>query len=310
MKRAMTTSVVAGLLGAVGITPAVLAADATIYGSVRSGIVMNKPDGGDTTWDLGSADAGSVSNDGMNGDKLWSRFGVKASTELDGGMTAGLHIERRLDNWRSRHQNVYLSGAFGKLTLGQQGSPFDGATGWDPMYFVGGANRVGSPGRRQGVKYSSSLGGPFNFEVMVTDDNSAGGGQGQGADQLQVTGSLSYGIVNLTGAYKSVDDMADYWGGTIGGSFEGLGWKLGYVTEDPDDSAMDGKDGFGGNVSYGMGSGTAYLYYDDVESDDTDASAWGAGYAHTLAPGVLVIAEYLDNDDVAQKAVLGLRVDF
>ena len=309
MKRAMTTSVVAGLLGAVGFTPAVLAADATIYGSVRSGIVMNKPDGGDTTWDLGSADVGDLGS----ADKLYSRIGIKASTEFDGGMTAGLHIEKRLDNWRSRHQNVYLSGAFGKLTLGQQGSPFDGATGWDPAYFLGGNNRVGGPARRQGVKYSSSLGGPFNFEVMVTDDNSEDGGQGQGADHVQVAGSLSYGIVNLTGAYKSVDDKADYWGGTIGGSFEGLGWKLGYVSEDPETGS--GTDGFGGNVSYSMGGGTAYLYYDDKDADAGDASSWVAGYLHTLAPGVMAIAEYRDNDNddmtkKHQKAVVGLRVDF
>ena len=102
----------------------------TVYGSVRSGVyILDHQGPGDTTWDIGSVDAGDLTNsstvensDGnmagvsSNGDKHWSRLGVKGSTELDGG-TIGRDctVEKRLDNFRTRHQNVWLSGEFGKV---------------------------------------------------------------------------------------------------------------------------------------------------------------------------------------------------
>ena len=162
MKRMITTSVVAGLLGTLGFAP-VVSAEGTLYGSVRSGIVIKDSEGADAMWDLGATDAGDL---GDSGDRLWSRIGVKASHELDGGLTAGLVIEKRLDSFRTRHQNVWLSGSFGKLTFGQQGSPYQAAGwhSWDGSNFTGGNfQMVGS--RKQGISYASDLGGPFNVSI-------------------------------------------------------------------------------------------------------------------------------------------------
>ena len=97
-------------------------------------IMINPDDGGDTTWDVGSVDAGDLGS----GDKLWSRIGVKASHELDGGMTAGVHVEKRLDNFRTRIQKVSLSGEFGTLALGQQWTTYYNATTIDGMSYLGG----------------------------------------------------------------------------------------------------------------------------------------------------------------------------
>ena len=119
MKRVITTSVVAGLLGALGYVP-VASAEGTLYGSVRSGIVVMDDGDADAMWDIGSYDGHM---DHESSDRLFSRIGVKASHELDNGMMAGLHIEKRLDNFRTRHQNVYLQGGMGRVTLGQQGAP-------------------------------------------------------------------------------------------------------------------------------------------------------------------------------------------
>ena len=134
MKRVITTSVVAGLLGALGYAP-VASAEGTLYGSVRSGIIVKDDGESDAMWDLGSVDGGDL---GDSGDRLWSRIGVKASHELDNGMMAGLHIEKRLDQFRTRHQNVWLGGDMGRITLGQQGSPYHSAVGWDGTNFTGG----------------------------------------------------------------------------------------------------------------------------------------------------------------------------
>ena len=184
MKRAMTTSVVAGLLGTLGFAPAVTA-DFTLYGSVRSGVYMLDPqNGGSTTWDIGSVDAGDLGS----GDKHWSRIGVKGSTELDGGAMVGFTVEKRLDSFRTRHQNVWVSGDFGKLTLGQQGSAYNSGVSWDNTNLFGNWNGIAGGTRLQGIRYDSSLGGPFNFALMIADDNSSGGGNGQGVDAIEGVG--------------------------------------------------------------------------------------------------------------------------
>ena len=212
MKRVLTTSVVAGLLGTLGFAPAV-SAEGTLYGSVRSGIYSVNPDGpGDATWDIGSVDAGDIGS----GDKLWSRIGVRASTELDGGMTAGLHIEKRLDNFRTRHQNVYVSGDFGTITLGQQGAPYYSAVSWDGANFFGGSSDPGSRGN--GIRFDSNLGGPFSISAMVADDDSGGGGQGNGVDGWQVGGSLAAGPVTIGAGYMDQTNDNKRMGVSLGGS--------------------------------------------------------------------------------------------
>ena len=301
MKRVMTTSVVAGLLGTLGFAPAV-SAEGTLYGSVRSGIYAVNPDGpGDTTWDLGTVDAGDLTN----GDKLWSRIGVKASTELDGGLTAGLHIEKRLDNFRTRHQNVYVSGAFGKIALGQQGSPYLSAVSWDGANFFGGSSDPGS--RQSGVRFDSDTGGPFNVSVMIVDDNDADGdgnmspdkggmgndddGQGQGVDGWEVGASLSAGPVSIGAGYKDQTNGNERMGVTLGGSFGAMGWEIGYETHDMGGSDDENRYGF--FVDYSLGSGAAYLSYEDQE----DVNDWTiVGYSHSLGGGAKVVAEHRTPD--------------
>ena len=299
MKRVMTTSVVAGLLGTLGFAPAV-SAEGTLYGSVRSGIYAVNPDGpGDTTWDLGTVDAGDLGS----GDKLWSRIGVRASTELDGGMTAGLHIEKRLDNFRTRHQNVYVSGAFGKIALGQQGSPYYSAVSWDGANFFGGSSDPGS--RQNGVRFDSDTGGPFNVSVMIVDDNTMGGGQGEGVDGWEVGGSLSAGPISIGAGYKDQTNGNERMGLTLGGSFGAMGWEIGYETHDM--GGNDDENRYGFFVDYSLGSGAAYLSYEDQE----DMNDWTiVGYSHSLGGGAKVVAEHRTPDMGADVSAVVLVVGF
>ena len=306
MKRMMTTSVVAGLLGTLGFAPAV-SAEGTLYGSVRSGIYAVNPEGpGDTTWDLGTVDAGDLGS----GDKLWSRIGVKASTEMDGGVTAGLHIEKRLDNFRTRHQNVYVSGEFGKITLGQQGSPYYSGVSWDGANFFGGSSDPSS--RQSGVRFDSNLGGPFGLSLMVLDDNDGDGdgmandgGQGQGVDGWEVGASLAAGPVTLGAGYKDQTDDTERMGVTLGGSFGGMGWEIGYETQDM--GGGDDQNRYGFFVDYNLGSGAAYLSYEDQE----DVNDWTiVGYSHSLGEGVKVIAEHRTPDSGDDVSAVVLVVGF
>ena len=308
MKRVITTSVVAGLLGALGYVP-VASAEGTLYGSVRSGIVVADDGDSDAMWDVGSYDG---FNDHLSSDRLFSRIGVRASHEVGDGMMAGLHIEKRLDNFRTRHQNVWLEGAAGRLTFGQQSSPYQGATSWDGTNFTGGTGQpLGS--RSSGVSYASALGGPFDFKAMVMDDNSnmddegETTGYGEGVDKFEVSGSLAAGGMNINVGYAD-SDTNSHMGATVGGSFGGLGWEVGFETDDPDSGAEDtSRVGF--FVDYGIGDGSVYFYLAD-QSGATDDSTWTAGYSHGLGSGVKVIGEHRDRDSDGTLSILAVVVGF
>ena len=274
-------------------------------------------------WDLGSLDGGDLGS----GDRLWSRLGVKGSTKLDGGLTAGLTIEKRLDTFRTRHQNVWLKGDFGQFTFGQQGTVYHGSAAADGSNYFGG-NQRNAPSRAQGIKYSSSLGGPFNFSVMVSDDGSDSG-YGEGLDIVEFGGALVAGSVTIKAGYR---DGANEDNNTLGGSVSGaagpLSFKLAYetgemVAKDADkDSDSFGKffdaDGFAGHLGYGLSdAGTAYIQYEnyDADKDSLDGDYWILGYSHSLGAGVNVTAEHLRsetgmNDKEMDKTGIVLSVSF
>ena len=306
MKRIITTSVVAGLLGTLGYAP-VVSAEGTLYGSVRSGIIVTDDDGASSTLDLGSADAGDL---GKSGDRLWSRIGVKASHDLGDGVMGGLHIEKRLDQFRTRHQNVWLSGAFGKVTLGQQGSPYHSAASWDGTNFMGGNHSFAPSGssRIQGVSYASDLGGPFNVKALITDDNSGGDGHGDGVDKFELSGSLSMSGVNFNVGYADNGSSAFY-GGTAGGSFGGLGWEVGFEAQDPEATGVENNKHAGFFLGYGMGDGSLYFYYEDL-SGASDDTTWVTGYSHALGDGVKVIGEHKDQESSGTTSILAVVVGF
>ena len=106
-----------------------------------------------------------------------SRIGIRGSEDLGNGAEAGLHWETgvgadgSLAGDGGRHANVWYSGAFGKITIGQQNNPYRSAANWDQSWWLGGANRYGDGGSRlQGVRYDGQA-GAFNFSVMANADN-------------------------------------------------------------------------------------------------------------------------------------------
>ena len=290
----------------------------TLYGSVRSGIYMldSQMAGEDTTWDIGSADAGDLGQD----DQLWSRIGVRASHALGGGMSAGLHVEKRLDNFHTRHQNVWIGGDFGRLTFGQQGSAYYSATTWDGSNLFGDGNRVAGS-RVSGIKYSSNLGGPFNFEAMVLD--SASGittlpddektGHSDGVNATQIAGTLSAAAITLSAGYMNVGEGGmDWFGGSASGAMAGIDWDVGVELGEAEDDNDAERYGF--TVGYSVGNSRAYVFYEDLQYDnDVGESTYVLfGLSHTLAPGVVVIAEYQapDEDEKPNRAAVAIRVDF
>ena len=74
-----------------------------------------------------------------------TRFRFTGSEDLGNGTTAGVQLELgRPSDWRTPHANVYLSGAFGKLTVGQGSAAADGMAHAD----LGGASWLGGATNR------------------------------------------------------------------------------------------------------------------------------------------------------------------
>ena len=316
MKQVLAGSAVAVM--ALGLAPVVSAADVALYGSLRYGVAMEDandkfvPDAQeDTMWNLGSNRS--------------SRWGVKGSMEAGEGLTAGFKMERAVGGvggtMGARHHHVYLSGGFGTVTIGQQSSPYYGATTWDSSSSLGGVTDFVF--RSSGVSYASSLGGPFDFKVLFGSGKGGAEKAEDGVNHIEASASFSAGPVNMSlGIFNDDDeggvDGVQRIGGTVGGNVGPINWQVGFDSGEDSKSEVKGGKWMGGKVAaavedglvvhdddrYGLHLGYAvseagnlYTQYSgqnwsDDEDLDADRNSWLIGYKHVLAPGVTVYGEY------------------
>ena len=199
MKIQKSLLAVIAMAGTMGFSAVASAMDFSVYGSLRGGIFQGE-DGATTTTDTTvvpstaaapanaaavTAGAGAI----VKGAKVkgedaslelghgnaGSRIGVRGSEDLGNGAEAGLHWEVNVggagETAGGRHANVWYSGAFGKITIGQQNNPYFNAANWDQSWWLGGANRYGfASTRTQGIRYDGEA-GAFNFSVMATAED-------------------------------------------------------------------------------------------------------------------------------------------
>lgn len=304
-----------------------------LYGSIRTGVIMTNPEGdGDETWNVGAIDG------------LYSRIGVRASHDIGGGNALGVWVEKDLNGFGTRVQEVTISGAFGTLGVGHQWTTYRLASSFDGSNYLGGNSNIGGA-RAEGIKYTSNLGGPFNFGAMVRDNGTAPGG-GEGLDDVELSAMLDAGIANISVGYRDAEAAnnanVEHVSVRVSGSAGPLDFAVGGGTVDVEAGAsfrnllkldLDGDakpdttvpypvdtdvDRFGFFLSYAVGdSGTAYFEYEDLSTDaggvELDEDWVLLGYAHTLAPGVQVVAEYLmpDTPNVdSDTGIVALHVDF
>jgi len=207
-----TSIAVASLAAVLGFT-SVAFADASFYGRVTAGAVHvdNDAENDDGAWNLGAVGQGSnsSSNDGrFNG----TRFGFKGSQDLGNGMEAGFQIEREVrekhtpNTTRQRHNLVWLSGGWGKLTMGFQGNPYMKARHWDQTYLFGG--NWDESYRLEGINYSMSN-GPFSLNIMAlgqveSDENDA-------IEMDDIAATATRGMVTGGTGKSSGSDGIDGW---------------------------------------------------------------------------------------------------
>ena len=290
MNRKLLVAVVSGALALPLAAP--VQADATVYGSLRFGVLTTDDDtpGSNSMWDLGSNRS--------------SRVGIKGSMEAGEGLTAGFHFERAVgfDNLKARHHNVSLSGDFGTLKFGQQDAPYYGATTWDGSQTLGGLTDFVF--RSSGVSYASNLGGPFGFSVLVGSGMGGEEAKSDGANHIEIATNLAAGPVSLNVGYFDDDGGQERIGGTVGGNLAAINWKVGYDSGRDSCGMKCDDDRFGFHVGYAIGDGNAYMQFSDQDSDmdSSDTDGWVFGYSHVLAPGVVVYAEHGTTDKGASGA--------
>lgn len=226
----------AAIVGLLGLTSA--QAEVDFYGSLRAGAVYGDPDtaGQSATWDLGA-----TKNDGtVGGQGLYSRIGIKASSDLGNGASAGVHYETRVGSGTAsgistRHQNVWIGGDWGKLTLGQQGNPYRSAAKWDQTWFLGGQAYYGDGGTRiEGINYSLSS-GAFNLNVMATGNNGTTTATSQGtcvaADSFPGCTAEDNTVVTVDGTPNGSKSGVDRWIVAAGYDFGPVKLDVAYNTD-------------------------------------------------------------------------------
>ena len=195
MKIQKSLLAVIAMAGTMGFSAVASAMDFSVYGSLRGGVTQSSSDAytpapvpadettlanldttaaGYTAPAKGTEVKGKDSGLQLGHGQFGSRIGIRGSEDLGNGAEAGLHWEARVGPTGSirdqdgRHANVWYSGAFGKITIGQQGNPYRNAANWDQSWWYGGNNRYGDGGSRlQGIRYDGSA-GAFNWSVMAT----------------------------------------------------------------------------------------------------------------------------------------------
>ena len=286
-------------------------------------------------------------NDLNHVDSNASEAGFRFTGSEDiGGMTAGVLLELgRPGDWRTRHAAVNLSGAFGKVTLGQTSAATDGMA----------HAKLGGP---------SWLGGVSNSCAYVSTGPACPSNDGDRPDVLR------YDTPSLGPASIAVSAGNDeYWDAklTVAGSFGDAGYdvRIGHIgeydasaepaswdhdasgnhvllspavpaTQKGDITTASAAVGFGQGTSvavawsqektgdeteytyveldHSYGDGSVGVYWKQGENSSADGSLWGVGVGYNLGAGATAYAGYrmMKEDDMEDVGLIiaGMRVTF
>jgi len=302
MKR-FTSIAIAALAAALGFT-SVASADASFYGRVTAGAVHvdNDAPDDDGSWDFGSNKPG-----------LATRVGFRGSQDLGNGMEAGFQIERNVTGTglAKRHNLVYLSGPWGKLTMGNQNNPYMKARNWDQTYFYGGNWGHGSSYRHEGINYSNNI-GPISLNIMAMASSGGGTNDGKnGVDGWILHAGYDFGVAAVNVAHQSneTENPAGRNNTAIGinGSVGALDWYLAHNSSELSAKAVGAADhdvsSTGGFLGFNMSDKDTFYAYHVTHSADIATSGLGEdytetilGYSRDMGPGLRFIGEYAAHD--------------
>ena len=294
---------------ALALPMAAQAVEFSVSGHVNRAIIS--VDGGANDGDLQHVDANSSE----------TRFRFTGSEEVSGGMTAGVQLELgRPGDWRTRHANVSLSSAGGKLTIGQGSEATDGmahadmggaswlggATNWCSYASAGPACPSNDGNRTQVLRYDTPAIGPAAIAVSTGNDDfwdakvSIAGSMGDAGYDVRV------GHIGKYGENEGDITTASAGFGFGQGTSIALAWSQSKNANNHEYQYI--------KLDHSYGDGSIGVYYKRGEDDNTEGSLWGIGIGHSLGGGATAYAGYRqmseDNEDDVDLIVAGLRVAF
>ena len=173
--------IAAAVSGALALPMAAQAVEFSVSGHINRAIIG--VDGGGANNKKDKED-GSVQH--VDSDASETRFRFTGSEELESGMTAGVQLELgRPGDWRTRHANVYLSTAGGKITIGQGSVATDGmaharlggpswlggVSNWCAYHSSGPACPSNDGGRSPVLRYDTPAIGPASIAISTGDND-------------------------------------------------------------------------------------------------------------------------------------------
>ena len=253
-----------------------------------------------------------------------TRFRFKGSEDIGGGTMAGVLLEiGRPGDWRTRHAAVNLSGAFGKVTLGQTSAAADGmaharlggpswlggVTNWCSYVSTGPACPSNDGGRHDVFRYDTPALGPASLAA-------SGGNNDYWDATLKVAGSFGdagYDVRVGHIAEHEVDnvDTGDITTASAAFAFgQGTSIAVAWSQEKTDDETEYTYV----ELDHSYGDGSVGVYWKQGENNSADGSLWGVGVGHNLGAGATAYAGYRmmkeDNKEDVGLIIAGMRVTF
>jgi len=257
-----------------------------------------------------------------------SRFRIKSSKEV-GSATWGIYLEHGIVDGgvNRRHDNLFVKGGFGKLTLGQGSEAGDGAVEMDysGTYLTQGDlgswelgagpdsdSSFSTPdgGRTENLRYDTPKLGMFSAAVSYDTQDTV-------SVEANLSGSMFKAAVYVASKGDAAGD-SDEVGGSVAVKFGGFSVALGAAQVDESAAGADDDLDYT-NVVLGYRTGPISVAVDvkTNESDDesVDKATAGLNFVYRPAKGVELYAGYrtVDNDATdtdADGILAGARVRF
>jgi outer membrane protein OmpU len=275
-------------------TAGIASADIAISGDGRMGIVNVE-------------DAAGLDNETQFSSRL--RVAFTASGTTDGGIAfgGGVRADNAAGGAAGTAGSVYISGAFGKITMGDIDSAHEAATG--DLHGVGygpnAQNEMGyiGGGDDEGVSYTYSMNG-LNLFL------SAGQPQADSNDDETAFG-VNYTISGVTvGVGSASDGAVDETSVAISGSVAGVALKA--IVLDRDNHTVTGESGFSASYAF-TDAFSMSAFTRTTESAAADRDYTGVGFAYNLGGGATLAGGIVDgggatNDDTAMD--FGVKFSF
>jgi len=265
-------------LAAVAVTGAAFAQDATIYGRV----------------DLGVSKTTGSSSQMISGHAATSRFGIRGSEDLGGGLKAGFVLESTVvadantgnTNLGDRNSYIDVSGGFGTVRLGRHLNP--------ALIHVGAYSAFGTDyGLASGAQTLSFEGARYNNAVSY----------------MNKFGDIS---VMATTAFKEATTFSA--AGTTVIAKNPVALQAGYASGPVGAHITYTKNGVAGpkaltqlGASYNLGFATALVAYESNSNQD-DKKAYSVGFRAPM--GAATIRGTYGKDDSSNKTQTAIGADY